>query len=137
MISNIGFYVQKKSIRLLVKTLKISNKSTKVEIFRHMEKEFLIKKGYYVRKVYMEFFIEMINVFSIKFVEYFGLLDNYIKFLNDKTSLNIVSIELLKRIIPFASDKTSTVILENLDKINKENKSNKELNKVTIIQLYK
>jgi len=110
---DVGFYVQKSAIKLLIKTLKVSNKQTKIDTFKKLEKE-LSNKGFYVRRVYFEFVSELINVFSIKFAENFGVLENLYSFFSDKLPLNVKSIKILQRIVPFASEKCINTITTKL-----------------------
>ena len=128
--SDIGFYVQKKAIKLLIKALRVSNKATKTEVFKQIEMDFLNKKGFYSRRVFMEFVIELVDKFSIKFVENIGVLDNFFCFFNDKTSLNLIAIKLLKKIVPFASEKCVTNILNIVTKLSNELREGKELKNV-------
>lgn len=123
MSSSYGFYIQKKSVKLLLKSLRLANKVVKLEVFKFVEKEYLLNKGFYIRRVYFEFFAEVVNLFSIKFIENenYGLIDNYFKMLNDKSELRINALKLVEKILPFSSEKTYNSIVDKIEKINKEN----------------
>ena len=119
---DIGFYVQKKAIKLLVKTLKFAYKSTKQEIIKYMQKEYLTKKGFYIRRVYFEFFNEIITIFSIKFTEAYGILSCFYPFINDgNLDIRIKSIKLLEKLVPFATDESVNIIIEKVEECRKNN----------------
>ncbi len=129
--TSIGFYVQINAIKFLVKLLKHVNKNSKKEIFKQVEEEFLINKGYYIRRVYFEFIKELINVFSIKFLENYEVVDKFNLFLNDKSSeLRLKAIGLLNKIVPFASEEKVKCLLARLNTI-EEGKSDKTVDKVS------
>jgi len=128
--SKCGQEIQKLAIKLLVKNIKHTNRPSKKEIMGQVEKEFLIKKGYFFRKVYFEFFIEMTNSFSVKFLETFDLIDKIFIFLEEDFYIFNQTLKLLEFLIPLLPDVTTNKIKESI--INIISKKSKDTNTLKV-----
>jgi len=102
--SKFGIEIEKKAIKLLVKSMKYSNRTFKKDMIFLIERDFYTKKGYYLRRIYFEFYAELANTFSIKFLESYDTLEKILSFLSDNYYIQSQALKLLEFLIPLISD---------------------------------
>jgi len=84
--------------------MKYSNRTFKKDMIFLIERDFYTKKGYYLRRIYFEFYAELANTFSIKFLESYDTLEKILSFLSDNYYIQSQALKLLEFLIPLISD---------------------------------
>jgi hypothetical protein len=122
-----------------IKIFSILSKSNNFwdEVINYVNVEIIRSKNYYYRRLYCDFFSELLKIFSYKFLNERGQIEEFVKLLNDNNQILSSFFKILKIFFPLINeDKYKFLILNKLENLRKQIKENKlkdfELIKVII-----
>ena len=130
---NKNFKILKLACKTLPYILKYSNKNTRDEILKFVEKEFVDSKSFYRRRYFFPFFKKCVKIFSITYLKENLLIENMKKFINDNCCFIRGLIMTLKLIVPLITEdiKLKNSIFSNLEEI-KNSTKDAEIKKVIL-----
>ena len=122
-----------------IKILTILSKSNNFwdEVINYVNVEIIKSKNYYYRKLYCNFFSELLRIFSYKFLNEKGQIEEFVKLLNDNNQILSSFFKILKFFFPLINeDKYKFLILNKLENLRKQIKEN-ILNDFELIKVIK
>jgi hypothetical protein len=98
-----NYQIQTEALKLLSKKLKFCR--NKDEVVKFTEYDILASKSFYKRRLYFIFFECCLEIFSSKFMKEIGIIDNLLKFFDDKNPIHISKlISIIKNFMPIFYD---------------------------------
>ena len=119
LLTNECFEIKKDAVKIIA-NISLS-KNYKEEILKFVESEIFSNKNFYIRRLYLYFFKELLCKVSYKFLSEKGFIDNFMKFINDNNLILTKFFRILKKIIPLITEvKTKFLIYNKLEILRKD-----------------